>query len=65
MELSIRCPASHAAFATFGFKGLLDDIGVQRDVEAKSKTRWALYKPVSPVTAAAPKLTDGPAGTRA
>ena len=34
MELSIRCPASHAAFATFGFKGLLDDIGVQRDVEA-------------------------------
>jgi len=41
------------------------DIGVQRDIEAKSKTRWALYKPVSPVTAAAPKLTDGPAGTRA
>ena len=65
MELSIRCPASHAAFATFGFRGLLDDIGVQRDIEAKSKTRWALYKPVSPVTAAAPKLTDGPAGTRA
>jgi len=32
---------------------------VQRDIEAKSKTRWALYKPVSPVTAAAPKLTDG------
>jgi hypothetical protein len=51
MELSIRCPASHAAFATFGFRGLLDDIGVQRNTAEKSKTRWALYKPASPPSA--------------
>src|SRR5262249_39405818 len=45
MELSMRCPASHGAFAIAGFGALLHEVGVERNKDEKSKTRWALYKP--------------------
>jgi hypothetical protein len=42
MELSMRFPRDHAAFAMAGFAAMLDEVGVERDREAKTKTRWAL-----------------------
>jgi hypothetical protein len=42
MELSMRFPRDHAAFVIAGFGAMLDEVGIERDREAKSKTRWAL-----------------------
>lgn len=44
MELSMKCAARHAAFAIGGFEKLLEELGVDRDKEAKSKTKWALVR---------------------
>jgi hypothetical protein len=45
MEFSMKCEAPYAAFAIAGFGALLDEVGVERNIAEKSKTRWALYKP--------------------
>jgi len=46
MELSIKAPAVQAAVAIAGFMAHLAEIGAERDLEQKSKVRWALERPV-------------------
>jgi hypothetical protein len=42
MEVSIKCPADHAAVAIAGFMAFLAEVGAEQDTEQQSKTRWSL-----------------------
>lgn len=42
LEISIRVPASQAAFASAGFMGFLSELGAKRDNALQTKTLWAL-----------------------
>ena len=42
MEVSIRAPVAQTAVAVGGFMAFLAEVGVERDKDEQSKTRWAL-----------------------
>lgn len=42
MEASIKAPVAQAAVAIAGFMAFLAEVGVERDLDQQTKTRWAL-----------------------
>jgi hypothetical protein len=42
VEVSIKAPAVQAAVAIGGFMAFLAEMGVERDRDQQTKTRWAL-----------------------